>query len=452
MGKTSRSRKPDEWAAKINHTRLIKDPFIQNFIKECRFPKDSSEIDSQDTELIFDLIEPQVNPIKYIISVDGGYTTVEVKKNFPSSKIAFFQFGALLFDLKDLEDLSEKPFIFPEDINKLHNLKPFKLALHVQNVISKTQSSLQDSIRREIYEFFLCDRDSSTFMETLAWLTFREYNVSSPVACYRLGTDPYTGSAVELYRNQMNSDYTFDLPQGKIFLTDIFRLHEVIDEDHGAGGILGYITRLIEQLIIAHFIRFLYRYQKEYLGSFLFIVDGPLSFSGQTANMHILMRDLCNFLLKGQNLFLVGLEKSGAFVDHAQAICIQNEKTEILKRNQCLVLKNSYIYKYITPGDPVNSHYGITSYYGGKVIFHSSDGQIYVLSVPVEDKDIVLNPTKKDYQNLDIILHNIQKLKCDLYDDSIIPITLANKLVSLANNPSQTFLEKFVSQNIKEPS
>ena len=95
-----------------------------------------------------------------------------------------------------------------------------------------------------------------------------------------------------------------------------------MDEDQGAAGILGYITRLIEQLILVHFIKSILQLQPSLLNEFLFIVDGPLSFSGQTANMHKPMRALANYLQSKRNLFLVGIEKSGAFVDHAQQICL----------------------------------------------------------------------------------------------------------------------------------
>ena len=113
MGTTSRSHKPSEWAAKVNHTHIIKDPFIKNFISTCQFPKDLSEIDESDKETIYDFDESIKNPIKYILAVDGGYTNVEVKKSFPSSQIAFFQFGAVLFSVEDLEELSEKTFYIP---------------------------------------------------------------------------------------------------------------------------------------------------------------------------------------------------------------------------------------------------------------------------------------------------------------------------------------------------
>ena len=452
MGTTSRSHKPNEWAAKINHTHLIKDPFIQEFINNCSFPKDASEIEDQDKNLIYSLDEKVNNPIKHILAVDGGYTTVEVKKSFPSSQIAFFQFGALLFNREDLDNLSVKPFIFPEDMQKLHNLQRFKLAIPIKNVITGKQSSLTASVRKTIYDFFMKKRDSSSFMETLSWLIFQEYK-TSPQSSYQLSNHPELGAGsgtVELERSAMNKDYTFDNSSGLIYLTDVFRLHEAIDDEQGAGGILGYLTRAVEQIILVHFIRAINKFQPALLKRILFITDGPLSFAGQTARLHESMRELCNYFLSNddKNLFLVGLEKSGAFVDHAHEICIPKEGNIVLNSGKFILLSNDYIYKYIVPGDSHKMHYGSTSYYGGKIIFHSPDGQVIVLSIPVSNKSVIKSPELNEYKNIQEILVNIQKLKCDMYDDSIIPVALANKLVSLANHPSKILLEKFASSGV----
>ena len=399
----------------------------------------------------FEALNPDIdNPIKYILAVDGGYTTVEVKKNFPSAQFAFFQFGAVLFGVADLEELSKKPYIFPEDMQKLHNLQRFKLAIPIKNIVSRSESSLKRSIRKAIYDFFMKERDQTSFMETLKWFIFEEYR-DNPLSSYSLASNPNlevgTGNFI-LDRKSINPDYTFDSPDGTVYLTDVFRLHEVVDEEHGAGGILGYLTRLIEQLILLHFMRFIFKHQKRLLNEFLFIADGPLSFSGQTANMNAPMRNLCNHLLQNNNLFFVGLEKSGPFVEHAQEISAPSTGDPVLARGKYILLSNKYIYKYVVPGDPSRMHYGSTSYYSGKVIFHSQNGQILVLSVPVPDKDSILNPKKADYANLDVVLANIQKLKCDMYDDAIVPVALANKLVSLANHPSKILLEKFANSVI----
>ena len=41
------------------------------------------------------------------------------------------------------------------------------------------------------------------------------------------------------------------------------------------------------------------------------------------------------------------------------------------------------------------------------------------------------------------ILTNVAKLRCDMYDNGLLPIALANKLISLADHPSSKILEKF---------
>lgn len=37
----------------------------------------------------------------------------------------------------------------------------------------------------------------------------------------------------------------------------------------------------------------------------------------------------------------------------------------------------------------------------------------------------------------------VGKLRCDMYDNALIPVALANKLVSLSNHPSQKILQRF---------
>jgi len=453
MATSSRSHKPSEWAAKVNHTHLIKDPFIQNFLKNCSPPKKAYDIDANEASNIHQM-EDVDNPIKYIFAVDGGYTTVQIEKSFPSSEIAFFQFGALLFKQNDLDDLSEKPFIFPEDMQKLNNLSRFKLAIPIKNITTSNETTLTHSLRKTLYDFFMESRESSSFMETLNWFLFEQYK-SKPKSVYTLSNDPNleagTGQ-ITLSLGDMKPDYTFNVGNGTIYLTDVFRLHEAVDDEQGAGGILGYLTRLIEQMILVHFIRIILKKKPSLLNNFLFITDGPLSFAGQTANMHKPMRSLCNYIIERNdtNLFLVGLEKSGAFVDHSREICQFSEKKPFLEKNSFLLLSNEYIYKYVIPGDFERMHYGSTSYYSAKVIYHSLSNQIITLSVPVKNKDVIKSPQLCDYQNIMILLKNIEKLRCDMYDDSIVPIALANKLVSLANHPSKILLEKFATSNISK--
>lgn len=433
------------WKSKASHSQIINDTHIQEFLKGCKFPKkpDPEEVETNEIVRAIDRVDLGV---KHILTVDGSYTTVNVKKNFPSSQIAFFQFGAILFTTDDLQNLSELPFISPEDMKKLHNLQRVKLAIPIKNVVSNNSSSLNESIRRSVYEFFVREpAESSSLMETLCWLVFDEYSTKS-VEEYELGSNPNlrsSGRSVVLRRSEMKSDYTFDSDFGNIYLTDVFRLHEVIDEEFGASGILGYVSRLVEQLILFHYIRVIYQTKSGALDDFVFISNGPLSFSGQTANMHKVARRFASFLSDERNLNLLGIEKNGPFVEHALAICKQEKSDFYLERNHFLILSNHYIYNYIKPGDPERMHYGDTSYYSGKVIVHTDDGQIFVITIPVDHPDVIKNPRVEDYRNLQIIINVMKLLKCDMYEDSIIPVAMADKLISLTNHPSKSILESF---------
>lgn len=133
---------------------------------------------------------------------------------------------------------------------------------------------------------------------------------------------------------------------------------------------------------------------------------------------------------------LVGVEKSGAFVEHADAIQDQ------IPPGHALILNNDYIYQYITPGEgDKNEPFGKTSYYGAKVIFKAHDGNMYVLTLPCHES--LLNPQPNDLSNFNLVLHNIAKLKCHMYENALVPVALVNKLVSLSDHPSRKILSAF---------
>ena len=429
-----------ELASKSAHSHIIKDSEVVEFLDNCTSPKYSEDVDLSKHLVVS--VAKSVNSIKCIIAVDGGYTEVSIKKEFPSATLAFLQFGALIFYVSDLDEIAAKPFIDPEDIAKLKDIQRFKLALPTKNITLKNKSNLIDSVRATIYDFFNRDVDGDRFISTLAWFLFEDYDTKTET--WNLAQCPVCEkSNIELNKTNMTKQYTFECSHCNqtIYLTDVFRLHEAIDNELGASGVLGYLTNLLEQFILIHLIRVILRTKSSLLSEILFIKDGPLAFFGQTANMHKPMRKLVQYLFKNHNLYLAGLEKSGAFVEHADEIAPK------LKEDDILLVDNDYIYKYIIPGtaDPANP-YGRTTYYGNKIIYKSLDDKIYVVTLPTNE--ILISPKKVDIPNIDSILTNIKKLKCDMYDSALIPIALVNNLVSLANHPSSVILEKFAKKSI----
>jgi hypothetical protein len=443
MSYTSRNgRRPSEFASKANHSYIINDPTVKSFLQTCDYPKASTDV-CLDDSIVYEVPELGVNPIKSVIALDGGRQEIPVKKDFPSSVITFFQFGALYFRVTDLENLYIKEFIAPSEIAKLKEIQRYKFVLPTKNIKTSDARTLSESIRKAIHQFFVTPQaGGDKFIDSLKWFLFEEY--TSEKKKWNLASCPSCGKPnIDLSHNTIKADYTFECPgcREKIYLTDSFRLHELIDDELGAAGIISYLGSVLEQMVFVHLIMIILQTKPALLNEIIFIKDGQLAFYGQTANLHKPMRKLVNFLFDNHNLFLVGLEKSGVFVEHA------GEISKKMEPGTALILNNDHIYKYITPGKADSgSSYGSTTYYGNKLIYKSDDKRVYVVTVAT--RDVISFPTVKHFPNLDILLQNVKKLKCDMYDSSLIPISLVNKLVSLANRPSSVLLEKFARKTI----
>jgi hypothetical protein len=446
MGYPSKNnRRPFEGASKASHHHIINDAEVQAVIERLYKPGKDGEIPLTDLTVNFD--PTQNNPVEWIIAVDGGYSEVILDKGFPSRTIHFLQFGALSFSLEDLAQVDTAAFIAPEDMAKLKSIHRLTLALPTKNVCFKDEPTLKRTVLKAIFEFFAKNKlaEQQSLIDTLAWFVFRQYKQQKDRTkddkCYSLSIN---GNKISLLEKEMKN-YTFPAPGTDeiIYLTDIFRFHEIIDEETGAAGILAYLVNVIEHIIIIHIIRQLLRIQPAKLKTVLFIKDGSTGFFGQAARLHEPMNDLVNWLFDKHNILLAGLEKSGAFVDHAQEI--QNK----LDPGQALILTDDYIYRYILPGtENQNQPYAYTSNYGHKVIFKTRGGQMYVVSIPV--RKLKKKPIAADLPNLQVILNNVEALHCDMYDSALFPVALVNKLVSLSAHPSQRILQKFANQTVNK--
>ncbi|WP_282152017.1 hypothetical protein [Ruegeria atlantica] len=437
----SEGRRPFERASKSSHSHIINDESVKSFLSKCVLPTAAEDVDVE--SLAFDLIEKPIDSVKGVIAIDGGYQDVVVREAFPSATFAFLQLGALYFSLEDLKALDPKPFIAPEDISKLKNIDRLKAPIPTKTITVENMDTFVESFRFSI--FSLLKDNVTDGLETLKWFIFSEFSPNK-MDVWELASCPNANCSktkIPLSREGLSDDYTSPCPacNEKIFLTDVFRLHEVADEEVGASGALGYLTTTLEQIVMLIWLKAIVDQAPQKLGEFFFVKDGPLAFFGQTANLHKPMLKLVAHLQASNTLFAVGLEKSGAFVEHAKLI------EGKLKPNQFLIMDNDYIYKHILPGRSESAPaYGNTTYYGAKVIFKSSDSKVYVASVPVTE-------TRAKYErdsipNLDEILTMVAMLRSDMYDNAMLPIALANKLISISNHPSANLLEKFAKGQI----
>lgn len=446
MSYSTTGAKPYERASKSSHHHVINDEAVAAALNLLQVPP-KSETEEVTKRLI--PFEPTKSPIQHVVAVDGGYTEVPIREGFPAAAIHFFQFGALHFKIEDLERLEIQQHVAPEDMQKLKNIHRLKFPLATRGAKRKDCGSLKQTVRKTLHEFLAsqCLGEDDSLGDTLAWFVFRRYKTGRIdedkrwlVASH---PDGKVESSIELLEAQMKPDFTFECQKtGQVlYLSDVFRLHERVEEETGAAGIAGYIAGLVEHLVLLHIIRSLVRKTATALKQVLFIMDRPTGWFGVTASMHRLMLELTNWLFDTHNLYLAGLEKSGAFVEHAAAV------QELIPPGSILLLDDEYIYRHISAGEenPTRA-YAATSYYGHKIIFRSRQGRMYVVSLPV--RDLKKSPKEADLPNLQIILTHIEQLHCDMFENALLPVALANKLVSLSAHPSSQILRAFAKSSL----
>jgi hypothetical protein len=447
-----RGRKPMERASKISHTNIISNPAVQALLAECSIPRpaESGVLDA----LLLDVPPAPDQPIRAIVAVDGSMRETPVRDEFPSAAITFFVFGPLLFQLDALRALDKQPFIAPEDLVALKNIQRYTVVLPTRNV-SRSGMSLRDSFRRTLHEFFArAEGGEQPLALTLRWILFRGWDTGGDKRwivpqCPNYGCEQRDIELSELSKDEEKCP-TCAKP---VYFIDAFRLHERIDEEQGASGVSSYTLTVLEQIVLVHVIRQIWAMKPALLREVLFIKDGPLACFGQTAPLSKPLREMAAFLGNQPDpsdgsrrmslLNLAGLEKSGAFVEHAIQI------DDRLRPGTVLPLSNEYIYRYIIPGDPNSSDpYGGNTYWGGKLIFKAHDRNVYVATVPTAD-GFKPTPAYGDYLNLTDVLAVLSELRCSMYDNALIPVALANRLVSLSDVPSSRILETFARANVQ---
>jgi len=183
-----RGRRPMENASKVNQSYIIRQPEARDFLKRCNFPQAAEE--SVISQQIVPIEFPEKSPTDSIIAIDGGFQETEVRKEFPTSYITFFNFGALFFKASDLDDLRRLPFILPEDMKKLRDMQRAKPFILPTCNVSLDGRTLTNSVRLAVFEFFTKSEDPP-LMETLRWLLFENYNRNKPSQAYSLSTCPH---------------------------------------------------------------------------------------------------------------------------------------------------------------------------------------------------------------------------------------------------------------------
>jgi hypothetical protein len=341
------------------------------------------------------------------------------------------------------------------------DVKALSLALPSSNLRYNEAENVADGFRQRLYEHFSHEKTrlpyAGTMLNTLFKLSsggdhgIKDNNKNRIIFVYKCpacGYEPKDngfGKKGFAISDQEKTILCSNCSK-TIYPTDNLRLHETVTDHGGLAGGLSRIMNVAEYTLFAHtIIDCLGGDYLATLSDLCFFVDGPLAFFGQPAWLHRPVMKLishANQQLKkiGRSPFLmIGLQKQGTLADHARMI------SRHLPRESYRFVDDVYRSRYISPVP--SDGFGLETYFGQDIIYHTPKGNVFVLGVPYPFADksrADFKTAKSDVSNYPEIYKVFQMVKIfesDLYEGSLVPIIIAHRNASISRMPGGKVLD-----------
>ena len=422
---------PYESASKTGHIPLIADPLVSRLLSGFQEKGKVEPEEKSPFPLRWIQTEEMETGIETVIACDGSFT--EVHRD--ACDLVYLRAGVQRMPVH-----SEKKALHPFRMQKLI----LENSDYVQSVLPADIPGLSlrefgIRMRRAIFE--TC-RSKPQILATLRWLYTEGWTGSPkalpPVHC------PNCGAVLDL---TWKSEDT--CPCGEpVFLTDLLEWEKDIPNSENRVTLAGRFMLILEFLLLLALIREIWETRAEELERTLFLHDGPLSLGGRYTRMILPMRAFLTYAAKsGHPVYLCGVEKTGRFANHLQALKVSSPEHGFFYA----VPSRGYIQKDVD-GRPLSAghKYGERALLGERVFVLLPGKRELILSVPSGLTRNVLNrPLPEDLIGLEKILGTIPALVTPIYDNALFPISRVNSLVSIAQEPCGHMLELFSETFLK---
>lgn len=154
----------------------------------------------------------------------------------------------------------------------------------------------------------------------------------------------------------------------------------------------------------------------------------------------------------GQDILMIGIEKTGEFVEHFRQIDTNEEgQTGQFPKKSLALLTNSYINQNIIFSDSTR-FYGRQSYFGRKLFYKTSSGARIVATLPFlsEGHKDLNNADTTQYPRLTDAVQLLDQLVSSRYPNALSPLVAANAEAAIPLNLGKKVLERLAKELISK--
>ena len=185
------------------------------------------------------------------------------------------------------------------------------------------------------------------------------------------------------------------------------------------------------------------------LANIAFFVDGPLAIFGPPAWLSAAIKSelqRLNLIIKektGNDMIIVGIEKTGNFVSHFEEIDKLEDGSEFFQPRSCFLPTDSYIKERIIFSDSTKP-YGEDTYFGRKFFYKTKTGARIVASIPflTPQQDSLSSDDPALYSTFGTVCSILDKLVTSRFPNALGPIVSAHAQASIPLHLGQKVLKQ----------
>ena len=391
----------------------------------------------------------------FAVAIDGSWAEVDVKNGYPGAKIGYCTVASVLLDLLKIEELDAVRPVDPKKFRKTEEASTLDAALPGCNVVTRSHTAAIDSFREALYENFhdviVNAEDGKSLLDTYEALLKQR---SAEIKC------PYTQRSncekhVSVGSNVGSCDCERRYP---IYSTDALRIHERFHDNSANGEAFGEVVQVWERVLLIHLLRWFERRNVlTRMSKIAFLVDGPLAMFGHPAWLSpVIKAELkrLNAVVRqstGEDLLILGIEKTGAFVTHFEEIDKTASGQPYFPDRSYALLTDEYIKQRIV-FSVSEKPYGQDTYFGRKFFYKAKSGAKIVATLPMLDD--AQDDTSKDdvslYPSFGRVCAILDKLVSSRYPNSVGPIISAHANAAIPLTLGTKVLEQLARALMKE--
>lgn len=397
----------------------------------------------------------------YVVSIDGSNAEVPIDNGYPSSRAAYITVVSVLLQLKKMRELDAVRPVDPRQFQETHSSDPMDAVLPGANVTYEGEIDPRASLRRGVIDLFgsyqSFDDGDETVLDTyhilLKHKPAKAQNCPYGEECGAPG-----GSENAYSRN--NDTYACSCPlKLPLHSTDALRFHERFSPISENGAVYTEIMQVLERIYLVNILRTMKtRGYLKSLSELAVIMDGPLAVFGQPAWISKAIRTeltLLNEEVKqatGKDMLIIGVEKSGMFVEHFEHLCNAADHKAIapIEPQTAVLLTNEYIKERIIFSSG-GKDYGEATYFGRKFLYKTKSGAKIVASLPflADEHSDLSTANSTQFPRIADALHLCDSLVSSRYPNALIPVALAHSHAAIPLKHGGRVLERLARELIK---